>query len=267
MHWNGNDAFLTAFANALSMSFPEGEQFFVDAVKAGLGYLPQTQENESLRIALKMFIGQESTHRHLHKQINLHLEKQGYQNLWGPRIKKNIAKERQRMVRKGAQDILLHELALTCAVEHFTAILGDLVLSRIDQEGDWFLGAAEPLKTLWHWHCAEESEHKSIAFELFTRLGGSNQLRLYWYRRFLTQICIDLPLQVTSNILRDGSWKKWRTWQSGVRFVFGAHGLVRSTWPSLCGYWRKDFHPQQYGSNTMAQHWLAANQVYWSPAR
>lgn len=34
-HWNGGDAFLTAYANALSMSFPVGEQSFIDAVKAG----------------------------------------------------------------------------------------------------------------------------------------------------------------------------------------------------------------------------------------
>ena len=33
-HWNGGDAFLSAFCNALSMSFPVGEQFFIDAVKA-----------------------------------------------------------------------------------------------------------------------------------------------------------------------------------------------------------------------------------------
>ena len=34
-HWHGGDAFLTAYANALSMSFPVGEQSFIDAVKAG----------------------------------------------------------------------------------------------------------------------------------------------------------------------------------------------------------------------------------------
>lgn len=34
-HWNGGDAFRTAFSNALSMSFPLGEQFFVDSVRDG----------------------------------------------------------------------------------------------------------------------------------------------------------------------------------------------------------------------------------------
>ena len=34
-HWCGGDAFRTALFNALSMSFPVGEQFFIDAVRDG----------------------------------------------------------------------------------------------------------------------------------------------------------------------------------------------------------------------------------------
>ena len=35
-HWCGGDAFRTAFFNALSMSFPVGEQFFIDSVRENL---------------------------------------------------------------------------------------------------------------------------------------------------------------------------------------------------------------------------------------
>jgi predicted metal-dependent hydrolase len=31
--WNGGDAFRSAFFNALSMSFPLGEQYFIDSVR------------------------------------------------------------------------------------------------------------------------------------------------------------------------------------------------------------------------------------------
>ena len=40
-HWCGGDAFRTALFNALSFSFPAGEQFFIDAVRAGLKALPE----------------------------------------------------------------------------------------------------------------------------------------------------------------------------------------------------------------------------------
>ena len=42
-HWCGGDAFRTALFNALSMSFPVGEQFFIDAVRNGFKALAPGQ--------------------------------------------------------------------------------------------------------------------------------------------------------------------------------------------------------------------------------
>ena len=94
-HWNGGDAFLTAYANALSMSFPVGEQSFIDAVKSGAKNLPDTPENAELKQIAKGFVGQEATHRHLHALYNAHLEKQGLLNHWGPRAEQRLKKGRE----------------------------------------------------------------------------------------------------------------------------------------------------------------------------
>lgn len=262
--WNGNDAFRTNFANALSMSFPVGEQFFIDSVRSGLKHLPLTPDNDSLRDGLKKFIGQEATHRQLHGIYNTQLEKQGYRNTWELRALKRLAATRQRLQRENDAQPHLHELAITCAVEHLTAILGDVTLSRLGQTSNWFFNAQEPMATLWHWHAAEESEHKSMAFDLYTRLGGGYDMRMYWYRRFLAIFALDLTLQILNNLWRDGSWKRWSTWISAAGFVWGCNGLLRSTWPLLKDYCRKDFHPQQQGNDQLAQNWLKANQVHWS---
>ena len=53
--WNGGDAFRTAFFNALSMSFPVGEQFFIDSVRAGVDVLPPA-ERQRFAIEVKGFI-------------------------------------------------------------------------------------------------------------------------------------------------------------------------------------------------------------------
>lgn len=60
--WNGGDAFRSAFFSALSMSFPVGEQFFIDSVRNGLQTLP---EAEQARYAAEVqgFVGQRSTWR------------------------------------------------------------------------------------------------------------------------------------------------------------------------------------------------------------
>ena len=262
--WNGNDAFRTAFANALSMSFPIGEQFFIDAVKAGLAHLPDTVENHALRAGVKKFIGQEATHRQIHALYNAQLEKQGYRNILESRVTRRIEIERDRMKRKGLEKIYLHELAITCAVEHLTAILGDITLSRQGETHDLFYKACEPLNTLWRWHASEESEHKSIAFDLYMRLGGEEKWRMHWYYLFLLMFVIDLTRQTTYNLWRDGSWKYSNTWKSGAKFIWSRHGLVRSTWAQLKEYRRSNFHPQQQGDNALAKNWLNSNQAHWS---
>ena len=90
LRWNGGDAFTSAFMNALSMSFPVGEQFFLDAVREGLKQLPIEQQNHH-KDEVKGFVGQEATHRKLHSLYNQHLMAQGMVNHWEKRALKRIA--------------------------------------------------------------------------------------------------------------------------------------------------------------------------------
>ena len=87
--WNGGDAFRTAYFNALSMSFPVGEQFFIDSVRNGFKALPP-EKQESFRAEVQGFVGQEATHRRLHSLYNGHLEKLGLVNHWEPRARERL---------------------------------------------------------------------------------------------------------------------------------------------------------------------------------
>src|SRR3982750_4491009 len=80
--WNGGDAFRTHYLNALSMSFPVGEQFFIDSVKTGVSMLPPARQ-PAWDAELRGFVGQEATHRFLHARFNAELERQGLGNHWG----------------------------------------------------------------------------------------------------------------------------------------------------------------------------------------
>ena len=61
-HWHGGDAFRSQYYNALSMSFPVGEQSFIDAVRNALVLLPDAPEHAALRADIAQFIGQEAMH-------------------------------------------------------------------------------------------------------------------------------------------------------------------------------------------------------------
>ena len=245
------------------MSFPVGEQFFIDAVKNGAKALPDTPENADLRHVVKGFIGQEATHRHLHGLYNAHLDKQGLINHWGPRSQRRLDKGRRELFEKSDKGHL-HELAITAAFEHYTSIFGDMVLERMDQEGDWFAGAEEPLKTLWRWHAAEESEHKCVAFDLYQRLGGNHTWRMRWFWFVTVQFSADVFRQTVNNLWHDKTLFKPSTWWSAGKFLFGRHGLVWRCSKPIAAYARKDFHPMQVGHPTQAHDWLTQHANQWT---
>ena len=250
-HWCGGDAFRTALFNALSMSFPVGEQFFIDAVRNGLKALPADQQ-EKYRAEVQGFIGQEATHRRLHSLYNDHLDKQGLVNSWGPRTQ-----ERARFIDNSDPR---HHLAITAANEHFTAILADWMLANPDLLGQ----GDQRLRTLWLWHSAEESEHKSTAFDLYVALGGDHEWRLKWFRRATMFFLTDLLRQTVDNLWRDGTLWKWSTWKSGASYLFGRRGVIRQSYGPWREYKRADFHPRQLETD-LSERWLADNRDHYKP--
>lgn len=244
-HWCAGDAFRTALFDALSMSFPVGEQFFIDSVRGGFRAVPPEQQ-EKFKVEVQGFIGQEATHRRLHSLYNAHLDKLGLVNDWEPRARARLKQMEGANIR--------HWLALTAANEHFTAILADFMLQNPD-----LLGDRDPrLKTLWLWHSAEESEHKSTAFDLYQALGGNDAWRITWFRRVTMIFLADTLRQTVNNLRRDGTLWKWSTWKSGASYLFGRRGLVRLTYKPWREYLRPDFHPTQQDSSA-SERWLRDN--------
>jgi hypothetical protein len=250
-HWCGGDPFRTALFNALSMSFPFGEQFFIDSVRNGLKAMPAGKQ-EALREEVQGFIGQEATHRRLHSLYNSHLETLGLQNAWEPRARKRLA------LLEGLD--ARHPVAITAANEHFTAILADWLLKHPEALGH----EDERLKTLWLWHSAEESEHKSTAFDVYVALGGDHEWRVRWMRRVTTIFLGDVIRQTLNNLRRDGTLWRWSTWKSAVSFLFGRGGLVRDLYHPWRDYFRADFHPSEHDSSA-SHRWLQEHGDVFAP--
>lgn len=243
--WCGGDAFRTAVFDALSLSFPVGEQFFIDSVKFGIESLPPEQR-EALQPTLRAFIGQEATHRRLHALYNAHLERRGVVNAWAARATRRLKRMDDLEVR--------HWMAATAATEHITAIFAEWLLARPE-----LLDGAEPrLRTLWQWHAAEELEHRSVAFDLYLALQGNHVWRVRFMRLGTVYFALDLARQTLRNLHHDGALWRAATWRSAARFLFGRGGLVRELFGPWRRYFREDFHPAQQ-SGQRATDWLAAH--------
>jgi len=244
--WMGGDAFRSALFSALSMSFPAGEQVFIDSVRMGLPRL-SGPARARFEAEARGFIGQEATHRRVHQLFNAHLYRAGLVNHWEPRIQRRLER-----LRRLAGDEPRAWVAITAATEHLTALLAEHTLRHPE-----VLAGAEPrLRDLWLWHASEESEHRCTAFDLYRALGGNEKWRRRFFRLVSWHFATDLLRQTLHNLWRDGSWWHLATWRSAWRTLFGPAGLVRCNARAWRRYLDADFHPSQ-SDGSLAERWLA----------
>ena len=251
VRWNGQDAFRSAFFNALSMSFPIGEQYFMDSVRAGLKTLPEEQRAQ-WATEVQGFVGQEATHRRIHALFNGHLQTQGFDNA----LERRAARRLQKYAHL---DTRIH-VASTAATEHLTAIFADWMLKSPSA-----LEGAEPrLQTLWLWHSAEESEHRSTAFDIYQALGGNERWRVRIFHYITITFLSDITRQTVRNLWHDGALFQWSTWRSGWNLLLSKDGMFRGNYALWKDYKRADFHPRQHSGERGIQ-WLQDHGDQFTP--
>ena len=252
--WLGGDAFRTHLFNALSMMFPVGEQYFIDAARAGLPLIGDHARKETVQEDVRRFIGQEATHSALHRTFNARLEAQGLRN----RVQPVIAWR----VRVTDWMAPLNKLAVAMAYEHFTATFGDAVLAR----AGWLDGASEPMRVLWTWHAVEESEHRAVVFDLYRAAGGGYARRVAWFLYVSLLFAIDTTVQTLSNLHRSGTLLRTATWRQAGRFLFGRRGLVAMSARAWFAYFQPGFSPWDHADAEAPRAWLEENAA-WFAAR
>ncbi len=243
--WCGQDAFRSAFFNALSMSFPLGEQYFMDSVRAGLKALPEA-EQVKWAAEVKGFVGQEATHRRIHALFNGHLQRLGFDNA----LERRIAK---RTNDNAHLDVRIH-VGATAATEHLTALFADWML----RHPETFAGAEPRLQTMWLWHSAEESEHRSTAFDIYQALLGNEKWRLGTFRYVTMTLLSDVMRQTVRNLWHDGSLLRWSTWRSAWNLLLSKDGMFRGNYAQWKAYKAPDFHPRQQDA-ALSEQWLLEN--------
>ena len=112
-YWFGGDAFKTRFFDAMSLTFPIGERYFISSVRA---YRDRITDPTLLQ-EVKDFTRQEAQHGIVHTQFNDMLAKQGQDVAWSQRFLD--AKFKWQLSRWPA----VFNLSYTAAAEHLTAMM------------------------------------------------------------------------------------------------------------------------------------------------
>src|SRR5437764_1504580 len=236
------DLILSHVAASLSAVFPDGEDFFVRSVRH---YRDQITDPE-LKRQVAGFIGQEAMHGREHRALNNRLDQLGYPTKPVERLTKWGLETRERIAPAKAN------LAMTAALEHFTATLAELLLTS--EETRALFGDNE-VRNLFLWHALEESEHKAVAFDVYKAVGGTERMRVMTMKLVRYSFVAGMTFQVFVSVLGDRATYRRGNLRRSWRRVRQSPLLTREVWRQLCEYDRRGFHPDDRDTTDLVTHW------------
>ncbi|NKC30120.1 metal-dependent hydrolase [Falsiroseomonas selenitidurans] len=239
--------------NAISFLFPAGETFFVRSV----AHYRDRITDPALKDAASRFIFQEAMHSKEHERSNAALREA---NVLGAELEV-VAK-----VLLGAARWFLPpatRLAVTCALEHFTAMLAERLLSR-----RWLAreGTDPAFAGLWLWHAAEEIEHKAVCFDVYEHVFGRGVLA--WLHRIaamaLVSFCGAMGLLTAFTVVRvklalRGRRGRARKAPDGKAGPSLGNLFATVSAQSYFAYFRRDFHPWDQDDRPLLEEWKREN--------
>jgi len=238
--WLGGDPYASALYNALSVTFPKGEAYFVESVRAfRVGAPPR------LAADIKAFTTQEVMHSREHVQFNRRAVDAGY-DISGleKRVEERLAISRARPP--------IVNLAATMALEHFTAILAHELL----RDPRHLAGADPESAKLWRWHSIEEIEHKGVAYDTwlhatkgwprFKRWSVKARVMLYVTRNFF----VDRTAGALELLRQDGITGP-KAWANLFWHAFVRPGMVRRILGAWASFFLPGFHPWNHDDRAL----------------
>jgi predicted metal-dependent hydrolase len=237
------DIVMSHILAVLSSVFPDGEDYFVRAVKR----VRDRVTEPALREAVEGFLGQEEMHGREHRVLNERLAELGYPTRAIGAYVRWLFANRERI-----ENERVH-LGFTAALEHYTATLAETLLKQSEARAEV---GHDGVRSLLMWHALEEAEHKAVAFDVYRAVGGTETMRIVtmWLTHLLfvletgTWTAISLamdaearrhPIRVARSILRLR------------RSPFVSKRAVRQ----LLHYTKPGFHPNDRDTTELIAEW------------
>ena len=238
-HYFANSPVMSHLLTALSSTFPIGEQFFVHSVRN----VRDKVKDENLQAQIAAFIGQEAMHSKAHAEFNAAWRSEDY----------NLDRFQAWLARKDDYVKNLHpkiQLAITCAFEHFTALLGGYILRHPEVLATLDEDAAK----LWVWHAIEEIEHRAVAFDVYQAVYGDDKIRRMIMCSVTTGFASLTLYSATRLFLQDK--KKSLPKVGGNIFGFYLLGkMFLQLAPEYLAYFKTDFHPSEIDYTKLICYW------------
>ena len=238
--WWAGEPFGTAWHNALSATFPRGEAFFIEAVKAHRDGAPP-----KLAAEIRAFVKQEINHTREHIAFNRLAEDHGYDIAEiDRRVAELLALTKDRPA--------IANLAVTMALEHYTAMMAHEFLANPSH----FAIADEEVAAMWRWHSVEEIEHKGVAYDTWLHATKDWSGWKRWKIRSL--VMLSVTARFFANRWKDSLMLLEQDGITGRRAKWGlfkyltvSPGVVRRIFPAWLGYFKPNFHPWDHDDRAL----------------
>ena len=238
-HYFANSPVMSHMLTALSSTFPIGEQFFVHSVRN----VRDKVKDEKLQAQIAAFIGQEAMHSKAHAEFNDAWRSDDY----------HLDRFQAWLARKNEYVKNLHpkiQLAITCAFEHFTALLGGYIL----RHPEVLATLDDDAVKLWVWHAIEEIEHRAVAFDVYQAVYGDDKIRRMIMRSVTTGFASLTFYSATRLFLQD----KAKSLPKVGGNIFGLYLLGKmfiQLLPEYLSYFKADFHPSDIDYTKIVNYW------------
>ena len=241
-HYVNGDLVMSHVVSVLSAMFPPGEDFFVRAVRR---HADQVTDAE-LKEQVAGFIGQEVTHGREHRELNKRLQEMGYPTHRVSRMAKAGLLRNERLFPPKIQ------LAMTAALEHYTATLAETLLT--DERAQALLGETE-VRAMLLWHALEESEHKAVAFDVYQQVVGDERLRIRMMRVTTFAFLLAVLGHTLASLAADRAAYNPRRLARSVAELRHSPFLSRTVIRRLRDYNRVGFHPDDNDATELLERW------------
>ncbi|SFM57234.1 metal-dependent hydrolase [Marinobacter pelagius] len=249
-YWLNDNYLLSHMMNALSVLFPQGEQFFVDSVRQFRDQITDPKLKEEVR----GFIGQEAMHSLEHIAMNQHVRDQGMPV-------EEMEKHLEVVLGIASKLPKRHQLAITCALEHMTAMMADMLLARDDVREDMH----ESMRPLWVWHAIEETEHKAVTYDVFQQVGGTYAERSFYLAFSTAALGVMATYFTTRMMLNDRKGFSLKDAGKGLWRMWGKNGTFSSLIPTWLEYFKPDFHPWDHDNSELIARFKEQIQAHIAP--
>lgn len=238
--WLNNDPVATAWHNALSATFPRGEAFFIEAVKAY-----REGASPKLEAEIRAFVKQEINHTREHIAFNRAAVEAGYDlDFIDQRVAANLELTKDRPA--------IINLAVTMALEHYTAMMAQEFLANPKH----FAGAEPETAAMWRWHAIEEIEHKGVAYDTYLHATKDWTRYRRWKLKSVMMVIVTINFlrhrwTDTLDLLAQDGLTGWKMKANLAWYLLGTPGVLRRIFPAWLSYFLPGFHPWNHDDRAL----------------